>query len=94
MQPDNSYECRKLFNSGDILAATQILESARINNTRILIEYNQGPGKSDAFVIFAVKHGCQVYNFNYTTYLVMNLPHDMMHMHQQDDVTMDWTTTN
>lgn len=88
MDSDKSYECRKLFHSGDIESATQILEFARENNTRIIIEYNQGPGKGDAFVVFAVKHGCKVYNFNYTTYVVMNLSHTMMR--EQDDVTMDW----
>jgi hypothetical protein len=87
MDSDKSYECRKLFHSGDIVSATQILESARENNTCILIEYNQGPGKGDAFVIFAVKHGCKVYNFNCTTYVVMNRL-----MREQDDTTNDWTT--
>jgi len=89
MDSDKSYECRKLFNSGDITSATQVLEYARENNTRILIEYNQGPSKGDAFVIFAVKHGCKVYNFNNTMYVVMNVPHIMM---RDDDVTMDWTS--
>ena len=84
MQSDRSYECRKLFYSGDIVNATHILESARENNTRIVIEYNQGPGIGDAFVAFAVKHGCKVYNFNYHTYVAMNLPPDMMS--QQDEM--------
>jgi hypothetical protein len=69
--------------------ATQILESAYKNKTRFLIEYNQGPGKGDAFVTFAVKHGCKIYNFNYTTYVVMNLPPDMMR--QEDEITDMYT---
>ena len=86
MQSDNSYECKQLFHSGKIDNATEILKSARENNTCILIEYNQGPGTGDAFVLFAIKHGCKVYNLNYNTYVAMNLPVNM----NQHDITHDW----
>ena len=82
-------ECKKLFDSGDIEGAKQILESACANKTRFLMEYNQGPSKTDAFVLFAVKHGCKVYNLNYNAYVVMNMPnYDLI---WEDDLTKIWT---